>query len=100
MVAAHKAFDWCHAEACLMNHKFSVQEAVGLRTQPQLHRRIAAAAETADGARGDCRPEGRRVGILNSRAGVLNSRTGLAGCRGRTYLLPIILGRLRSSVRR
>src|ERR1017187_2194676 len=40
-----------------MDYQLAVQEAVGLRTQPKLHRGIAAAAKTADSAGGDRRPE-------------------------------------------
>src|SRR6202044_2968458 len=50
MVAADIAVDRRHAEARLMDHQLAVQKSVGLRTQPQIHLGIAAAAESADSA--------------------------------------------------
>jgi hypothetical protein len=55
------AVDRRHPKARLMDHQLAVQKSVGLRTEPQIHLKIAAAAETADNTRRDCRPEGRRI---------------------------------------
>src|SRR5215469_18236309 len=53
MVAAHESFDWRRAEARLTDIELAVQEAVGLRTQSEIHLRIAAAAKAADRAARD-----------------------------------------------
>src|SRR5882724_8702849 len=83
-----------------MDHEFAVQEAVGLRAQPQVHLGIAAAAKTADSACRDRRPEGRRIGALRYSTGILSASTGLGGYSRRTYLTPVIFRSLRASARR
>src|SRR5580704_5990114 len=53
MIAAHETFDGGGAVAGEMNHQFAVEEAVGLRPQPQFHLGAAGTANTVDGAGGE-----------------------------------------------
>src|SRR5260370_5169423 len=57
MVAADESFDRRRAIAGQMDIELAVQEAVGLRTESELHLGIAAAAKTTDRASRDRRPE-------------------------------------------
>src|SRR5580698_5075758 len=55
VITAHETLDGSGAVAGEMNHQFAVEEAVGLRPQPQFHLGATAAADTVDGAGGEGR---------------------------------------------